>query len=131
VNRAHLLAWSAGCAGLTLLAFAAVHGRNADLDTVVRMIVSLGANAVTTGMVFHRQVMDTRVIHERRRHEGILNSLAIAIWEHDFTPVAAAIDAVRAVASEICEPFWRRTRDSSSRRGGSCRSRTSTRRRWK
>jgi len=96
VNRAHLLAWSAGCAGLTLLAFAAVHGRNADLDTVVRMIVSLGANAVTTGMVFHRQVMDTRVIHERRRHEGILNSLAIAIWEHDFTPVAAAIDAVRA-----------------------------------
>ncbi|MDK4807301.1 MAG: ATP-binding protein [Novosphingobium aromaticivorans] len=96
ISRTLLVAWSAGCAALTLTAFGIAHGRDANIDAIGRMIVSLGAVAVTTGMLFHRQVMDARVARERQRHEGMLNSLAVAIWEHDFTPVAAAIDAVRA-----------------------------------
>lgn len=95
-NRSHLLRWSALCASLTVASFLFVHGTSAHVDATVRVIISLGAIAVTTGMLLHRQVMDVRVARGERRHEDMLNALAVAIWEHDFTPVEAAIAEVRA-----------------------------------
>ncbi len=95
-HRGHLLAWSLLCASLALASFVFVHGRSADIGAVLRVAISLGANAATTGLLLHRQVMDSRVARGERRHEDMLNSLAVAIWEHDFRPVQAAISSVRA-----------------------------------
>jgi PAS domain S-box-containing protein len=60
------------------------------------MVISLGTNMVTTGLLLHRQAMDSRMICSERRYEEMLNALAVAIWEVDFQPVANAIAAVRA-----------------------------------
>ncbi len=103
--RAHIFGWSAVCALFTVASFAFVHGMTAHADATLRMVISLGANAVTTGLLLHRQAVDDRATRGERRHEDTLNSLAVAIWEHDFRPVAAAIAAVRAAGVEDLPAF--------------------------
>lgn len=95
-SGARLLCWSIGCAGLTLAGMLIAHGVAPPIDTIVRMLVSLATNAATTGLLLHRQAMDRRVAHQERRYATMMDSLAVAIWEHDFRPVTAAIAGLRA-----------------------------------
>lgn len=104
-DRGHLVGWSLVCALLTLISFGFVHGTLASADVTLRMIISLGANVVTTGLLLHRQIMDSRVARGERRHEDMINALAVAIWEHDFRPVAAALAAVRATGVSDMRAF--------------------------
>ncbi|WP_176593769.1 sensor histidine kinase [Sphingobium sp. EM0848] len=96
LGRRRLIIWSLGCAALTLLSFTIVHARHPGIDPVLRLIISLGANIITSGLLLHREEMDRRVRQEGQRYENVLNALAVAVWEHDFRPVEAAIAAVRA-----------------------------------
>ncbi|WP_084582075.1 sensor histidine kinase [Sphingomonas azotifigens] len=96
LDRRQLVGWSLACAALTLTSFVVVHRDTPSTDAVLRLLVSLAANAVTTGLLLHRIVLDERVSREERRYATMTDTLAIAIWEHDFSPVADAVAALRA-----------------------------------
>lgn len=94
--RGNLIGWSLACAILTVGSFWIAHGVALETDAVLRLAVSLAANAVTTGLLLHRAALDARMAHEERRYQTMTDTLAIAIWEHDFRPVADAVAALRA-----------------------------------
>lgn len=94
--RGNLIGWSLACAILTLGSFWIAHAAAPSLDAGLRLLVSLAANAVTTGLLLHRGALDRRVAQDERRYQTMTDTLAIAIWEHDFRPVAEAIAALRA-----------------------------------
>jgi signal transduction histidine kinase len=96
LTRRQLLGWSLACATLAFGSFWIVHRDAPTTDPILRLLVSLAANAVTTGLLLHRATLDQRMAREERRYATMTDTLAIAIWEHDFSPVAAAIAAVRA-----------------------------------
>ncbi|UYY79075.1 sensor histidine kinase [Sphingomonas sp. R1] len=94
--RHSLLAWSLACAALAVGSFAIAHGDAPSVDAALRLMVSLAANAVTTALILHRAALDARMAQEERRYATMTDTLAIAIWEHDFRPVADAIAQLRA-----------------------------------
>nr|WP_315384122.1 ATP-binding protein [uncultured Sphingomonas sp.] len=96
LDRRQLVGWSLSCAALTLASFVIVHRWDPTTEAVLRLVVSLAANAVTTALLLHRIVLDQRVAREERRYATMTDTLAIAIWEHDFSCVDAAIQALRA-----------------------------------
>lgn len=96
LRRPVLISWSFGCAFLTVVSFLLVHGLHAEVNNFVRMVVSLAAISVTTGLLLYSETMNGRVEREERRSRRILNALATAIWEHDFQLVASRLKALRA-----------------------------------
>ncbi|WP_294330501.1 PAS domain-containing sensor histidine kinase [uncultured Sphingomonas sp.] len=94
--RGNLIGWSLACAVLTTGSFWIAHGAAPSLDSALRLLVSLAANAVTTALLLHRAALDTRMVREERRYQTMTDTLAIAIWEHDFRPVADALAELRA-----------------------------------
>ncbi|WP_313535759.1 ATP-binding protein [Sphingomonas sp.] len=94
--RRELLGWSIACAALTVTSFVVVHRNAPSADAALRLVVSLATNAVTTALLLHRIVLDAHVAREERRYATMTDTLAIAIWEHDFSCVDAAIRALRA-----------------------------------
>lgn len=96
LRQMRFIPWSIACAGLTLISFGVNHGPHFETDAILRMLISLAANCVTTFLILRAKTMFTTLLSSERRYRSIFNSLAVAIWEHDFRPVQAAIDAVRA-----------------------------------
>lgn len=96
LDRRALIGWALACAGLTLTSFLIVHRHAPATEAMLRLLVSLAANAVTTALLLHRAALDARMAREERRYATMTDTLAIAIWEHDFRPVADAIATVRA-----------------------------------
>lgn len=94
-RRRRIYLWSAACAALTVASFVITRNRQIDPNIVLRLLVSLAANVVTTVLLVRARAADETLRASEARHRTILNSLAIAIWEHDFTPVEAAIARLR------------------------------------
>ncbi|NLS25980.1 Adaptive-response sensory-kinase SasA [Sphingomonas sp. S2M10] len=96
LERRPLIGWALACAALTLTSFLVVHRAAPATEAALRLLVSLAANAVTTALLLHRAALDARMAREERRYATMTDTLAIAIWEHDFRPVAEAVAALRA-----------------------------------
>ncbi len=96
LDRRQLIGWALSCAALTLASFMIVHRGAPASEAMLRLLVSLAANAVTAALLLHRVALDARMAREERRYATMTDTLAIAIWEHDFRPVAEAIAGVRA-----------------------------------
>lgn len=94
-GRSSLKTWPILCVALTILSFAVVHGRHPDIAALLRMVISLAAIGVTTALMRHRKIMDDRLRREELHYEAVFNSLSMAIWEHDFRPVAAELKRLR------------------------------------
>lgn len=94
--RHSLIGWALASAALATASFGIAHGDAPSLDAALRLLVSLAANAVTTALLLHRAALDARMAREERRYATMTDTLAIAIWEHDFRPVAEAVAALRA-----------------------------------
>ena len=95
LDRRRLIGWALSCAAMTLASFLIVHRGAAETEATLRLLVSLAANAVTTALLLHRAALDARMAREERRYATMTDTLAIAIWEHDFRPVADAVAALR------------------------------------
>lgn len=96
LDRRQLIGWAIACAALTLTSFVLVHGDAPATEASLRLLVSLAANGVTTALLLHRAALDQHVAREERRYATMTDTLAVAIWEHDFRPVADALAALRA-----------------------------------
>lgn len=96
LSRLRIVPWSVLCAALTIASYTINHGLSADPSPVLRMGISLAANVVTTLLILRAKAMFATLRESEGRYRTIFDSLAVSIWEHDFRPVQAAIDALRA-----------------------------------
>jgi C4-dicarboxylate-specific signal transduction histidine kinase len=90
------------CGVATIAAFGVVHGPQPDAQSLLRLVFSLAANVVTTAVLLRREVeIANREAAEKslnaseRRYRVIFETLAVAIWEHDFTEVQRELKTLR------------------------------------
>ncbi|WP_380784743.1 sensor histidine kinase [Sphingomonas sp. R86521] len=94
-KRSRVVIWSSACAALTVMAFVLDSGSNLNVGAALRLGVSLAANFVTAGLLIRSRDIAAGLTDSEARYETVFNTLAVAIWEHDFTRVQAAIAEVR------------------------------------
>jgi C4-dicarboxylate-specific signal transduction histidine kinase len=87
---------AAACVLLACMSFFIDHGQTAEAEPVVRLMISLAAIAVTAALLVRNRRTQQAARASDLRYRTIFDTLAIAIWEHDFRDVKAAIDSVRA-----------------------------------
>lgn len=91
-----MLTASAGCLMLTAVSLLWGHGLQPSGASLLRFTICLAANIVTTMLILRNgEARDVLRVSESR-YRTIFNTLAVAIWEHDFCPVKRGIDALRA-----------------------------------
>ncbi|MBB4007995.1 sensor histidine kinase [Allorhizobium taibaishanense] len=102
-SRRAVIFSSAVCAALTVMAFICMHGFNAGYQEVLRLVFSLAANGVTSVLLLRRvqdlalqRVSEEALRASEHRYRTIFETLAVAIWEHDFRAVKADLDILRA-----------------------------------
>jgi signal transduction histidine kinase len=93
---------SIACAVATMTSFAYGHGLDAATQAGLRVLFSLTANFVTAAVLLRREVeIEARHSSEKMlkasefRYRTIFNTLAVAIWEHDFRDVKAELEFLR------------------------------------
>ncbi len=91
-----ILTWGAACASLTLVGYGLFKWRGAPPTADVHLLISLTMLAVTTLLLLGGQNARVARVHGERRYRAVFDTLAVAIWEHDFTPVAEAVGRLRA-----------------------------------
>ncbi|WP_206240407.1 PAS domain-containing sensor histidine kinase [Novosphingobium terrae] len=100
-RRRAIIGWATACALLSLVGYAVFRARGAPPLALVHLAFSLVVLSVTTLVLLRTQVMNATVQCAERRYRLIFDSLAIAIWEHDFSEVEASLQNLRA--SGICD----------------------------
>lgn len=100
-RRRAIIGWSVACAVLSLAGYAVFRARGAPPLAMIHLAFSLVVLSVTTLILLRTQVMNATVQCAERRYRLIFDSLAIAIWEHDFSDVEAALLDLRG--SGICD----------------------------
>jgi len=93
---------SIACAIATATAFAYGHGFDAATEAGLRVLFSLTANIVTTAVLLRRELeiearrsSDEMLKASEFRYRTIFDTLAVAIWEHDFRDVKAELEMLR------------------------------------
>lgn len=94
--RGTIAGWAAFCAALAIGAYAGF-GRNAGAPLAgAHLVIGLVVLLATTWLVLRAQQMDTAVQASEDRYQTVFHQLAVAIIEHDFTPVADEVARLRA-----------------------------------
>jgi signal transduction histidine kinase len=90
-RRRLILTWSLSCVLLSVAGYAIFQARGAPPLAVAHLGISLTVLGVTTALLLRTNAMNVAVERGERRYRTIFDSLAVAIWEHDFSPVAARV----------------------------------------
>jgi two-component system, LuxR family, sensor kinase FixL len=96
MRRTTILSWSAACALLTIISFLINDGIRHDPLALPRVAASLAANVITTMLLLRSQKAFIGLKDSEYRYRTIFDTLALAIWEHDFSPVENALATLRA-----------------------------------
>jgi two-component system, LuxR family, sensor kinase FixL len=98
--RRVVLGWAIACAALAIIGFVIFQARGAPPLAAAHLGISLVVLLVTTLLLLRTQAMGSAVERGERRYRSIFDTLASAIWEHDFTEVVDAIGRLRASGVE-------------------------------
>jgi two-component system, LuxR family, sensor kinase FixL len=99
-RRRAVLGWSTACAALAIAGFVIFQARGAPPLASAHLGISLVVLLVTTLLLLRTQAMSSAVERGERRYRSIFDTLASAIWEHDFTEVVDAIGRLRVSGVE-------------------------------
>ncbi|WP_443478333.1 hypothetical protein ACLIMP_21925 [Novosphingobium aerophilum] len=99
--------WAYPCAALAVISFLINHGGRADTDEILRLVASLAAVTIAALLLARNRRLREQVRARDVRYETIFNSLALAIWEHDFTEVMAELNAIEAGGVDDLEAYLR------------------------
>jgi signal transduction histidine kinase len=84
------------CLFLTILSYFLTHGPDPDLQTFIRLAVSLAALAITMALLLRNEgfrdelIAKNAEIHESEaRYRSIFDSARVALWERDYSRVRA------------------------------------------
>jgi signal transduction histidine kinase len=104
-RRRRILSWSVACLGLTLVGYGVFEARGAPPLALAHLAISVTVLTATTFLLLRASRMDTAARLGERRYRSIFDSLAVAIWEHDFTPVVDEIRRLRACGVRDLQAF--------------------------
>jgi two-component system sensor kinase FixL len=96
VTRTPVVRHAGVCALLAVLGFAINHGPAETGGPLLRLVISLAAIAVTSALIVRNRRVQLAARANDLRYRNIFDTIAVSIWEHDFTEVKRGIDAVRA-----------------------------------
>ncbi|WP_170937121.1 MULTISPECIES: ATP-binding protein [Rhodomicrobium] len=92
-DRRGVIMIAAGCALLTLLGFAIGHASDPEEEApFLRCLISLAALTVTTVLAVKNQTATKVLAASEQRYRSIFQTTAVAIWEEDYSQLAAALD---------------------------------------
>jgi two-component system, LuxR family, sensor kinase FixL len=95
-RRRRIMGWSAACLALSLVGYGIFEARGAPPLALAHLAISITVLLATTFLLLRGNAMDTAARLGERRYRSIFDTLAMAVWEHDFTPVVDEIRRVRA-----------------------------------
>lgn len=95
VRRRTIVRWALTCAILTITGYFIYSERGAGPAAGINSAIGLVLIAMTTMRLFRAQAADRLIASGEHRYRQVFDTLAIAIWEHDFTPVETAIMRLR------------------------------------
>jgi hypothetical protein len=84
------------CALLTVLSFELNHGTRSEPGAILRLLFSLGALVATTGLILRNRKVQNEARDNDLRYRTIFDTLAVAIWEHDFRALQQEVARLRA-----------------------------------
>lgn len=88
-------AWFAGCVLLAITGYLIFQARGAPNSALAHLLISLVVLGTATLLLLRTRAMNSAVNESASRYQRVFNTLAVAIVEHDFTPVAAEIRRLR------------------------------------
>lgn len=95
VSRRTMLRWASICVALTIAGYFIYTTQGAGPAAGINAVIALVLIIMTTMRLFRAQAADRLIANGEHRYRQVFDTLAIAIWEHDFTPVASAIAKLR------------------------------------
>lgn len=99
--RTRTSAWAYPCGVLALVSFLINHGGKANTDEMLRLLASLAAITVAALLTSRNGRLHEQVRISDARYETIFNSLALAIWEHDFTLVVKELTKIKEAVTDL------------------------------
>lgn len=102
-TRVGLLVIAAVCAALTLVSYVVTHGKDADLQSTVRLAVALAALCVTTMLLLKSETarlallsINSALKESEARYRSIFDRTRVALWERDYSKLRGYLIDVRA-----------------------------------
>lgn len=95
-RRRSIIIWSVVCASLSVLGYAIFRSYGAPPLALAHLGISLTVLLVATILLLRNHSANSSMERSDRRYRVVFDTLAIAIWEHDFTPVVEALHSLRA-----------------------------------
>lgn len=97
-TRFGLVATACVCAVLTLLSYVMTHSQDADLQSVVRLVVALAALIVTTVLLLKTETsrrallsINAALKESEERYRSIFDRTRVALWERDYSRLHAVL----------------------------------------
>ncbi|WP_354279663.1 ATP-binding protein [Sphingomonas sp. PvP056] len=94
-RRTAILAWATICVALAMLGYCIFESYGAPPLALAHLGISLTVLLVTTFLLLRNQSINSSKERSDRRFRIVFDTLAIAIWEHDFTPIVAELTRLR------------------------------------
>ncbi|MCW2338253.1 signal transduction histidine kinase [Sphingobium sp. B2D3A] len=95
IRRAAIILWSLICGGLAVLGYWIFRSYGAPPLAIAHLGISLTVLLVATVLLLRNQSMNSTIERSDRRYRIVFDTLAIAIWEHDFTVVVEELKRLR------------------------------------
>ncbi len=102
-TRMGLLIAAVACAGMTLLSYTMTHSDDADLQSTIRMIVSLAALFVTTILLLKTETArlttlatNSALKDSEARYRSIFDRTRVALWERDYSKLRNYLMEIKA-----------------------------------
>jgi signal transduction histidine kinase len=110
-RRWRILGWSAACLALSLLGYGIFEARGAPPLATAHLAIDVTVLLATTFLLLRANAMGAAVQRGERRYRTIFDSVAMAIWEHDFTPVVEGVRRVRMSGVQDLRRYLKETPD--------------------
>jgi two-component system sensor kinase FixL len=94
VSRRGILLVAIGCGMLTVLSYSIQHSAALREGPFLRCLISLAALTATTFLALKNLTATEVLAASEERYRAIFESTAVALWEEDYSKLAAALDAL-------------------------------------
>ncbi|MDX7951848.1 ATP-binding protein [Lichenihabitans sp. Uapishka_5] len=95
-HRSTIVGWSLACGTLTVVGYAVYALRGAGPLAGAHAAINLTILIIATILLLHAYDVEMSGAASEQSYRRVFDTLAIAIWEHDFTPVAQAVADLRS-----------------------------------
>jgi signal transduction histidine kinase len=94
LDRRGIILVAIGCGMMTVLSYGIEHASEFKEGPLLRCLISLAALTVTTFLALKNLTATEVLASSEERYRTIFETTAVAIWEEDYSRLAAALDAL-------------------------------------